>query len=221
MEAREIIDRVEDAADATEAVATRLQQQTSAVDLDNAAQKAKDLVHDVREALEDMKEDNEETVDAEQAAKVAEAAAAVENELNEIAAELTQATDEATGSGQNGLLNSKKFNSRKFKSTEDAVKELEVMASKRAGRSIQGRTIALALIACWLTCIVMIILWFGLAGTELAFGGGFGVLWGLFISFAYYLNRRWKAERNQRVSYRSFSSTRLDGSRSSFFSYDK
>jgi len=137
MDPKSALDRVEDAADAAEAAATRLQQKTDDLKLDKQASLAKGTVHDVREAVEDLKEDLKENTSAEneaQAAQVAQAAAAVEAELKDIAAELAEASDDPADPNA-GDASSKSLNRMpSTRTTAQAVKELELLAKVRRRR---------------------------------------------------------------------------------------
>jgi hypothetical protein len=139
MDARQALDRVEGAADAAEAAATRLQQKTERADLDAAGDRARDVAHGARQAVDDLKDDLQENdSDAAVAAKVAQAAAAVEAELQEMAAELEGAAAEGDGGGAPAsasasaaaLLPGKSVLVRQAsrKSTEQAVQELRLLA---------------------------------------------------------------------------------------------
>lgn len=189
---QEFLKNAESAADAAEAAATRLQQKTSQKSLDRFADNAKETIHDVREAIEDLNDVVEQPgeLPSEKTSKIVSAAAAVEAELQEIAQELAVATENGAQNQNINLLR---------KSTLQAVRELELLAEKRAGKSIQGRTVFIALWALWLLSIIIIIYTFDMTGKELALGGIVGFLWGIVLAGAYYVNKQWKAERTQRV----------------------
>jgi hypothetical protein len=135
MSTSEALKRAEAAADAAETAATRLQIKTEDAALDRAADEAKDLVHDVREALEDIQDESTAAgVSDEAAAKVTAAAKAVEDELKEVAQELGELTAGAKVASPSApkLAGESVVTERvAFKSTEQAVKELELLAKVR------------------------------------------------------------------------------------------
>jgi hypothetical protein len=137
MSTTEAIKRTEAAADAAETAATRLQIKTEDAALDRAADEAKDLVHGARVALEDFQDESEAGGITEEAAvKVAAAAKAVEEELKEVAEELGELTAGASSkiaspsapkvAGESVIT--KRYS---YKSTEQAVRELELLAKVR------------------------------------------------------------------------------------------
>ncbi|KAL4515649.1 hypothetical protein Ndes2437B_g07076 [Nannochloris sp. 'desiccata'] len=185
MSATEAIKRAGAAADAAETAATRLQIDTEDAALDRAADEAKDLVHDVREALEDIQDESEADGTTEEAvAKVAAAAKAVEDELKEVAEELGELTAGASSkiaspSAPKVAGESVVTERYVFKSTEQAVRELELLAKKKAKRNIQGKTIVYLLWALWAMALIFFIRFFKLNGSELHWSGGIGVFFGI------------------------------------------
>lgn len=71
---------------------------------------------------------------------------------------------------------------------------------KKAQRNVQGHLIAQALFAAWVVFCLLFIYIFNLAGSELVWSSVLGMLWGLGGTGIYFLNRRWKAERSQRLA---------------------
>ena len=204
MDHKEALRRAEAAADDVEELATRLQIKTEDVALDRVASSAKDLVHGVREALDDIEDDAEATPADDQAAKLASAAAAVEAELKEVAEDLEDALG-AASAPPTTTTPPKQGESvievrQSMKSTEQAVKELELLAKKKAKRSIQASSIALSMWGLWALCCVWFIYHFRLFGRELFVSGVVGMLWGMLGTVGYTVNRRWKAERSQRLA---------------------
>lgn len=147
MSATEAIKRAGAAADAAETAATRLQIDTEDAALDRAADEAKDLVHDVREALEDIQDESEADGTTEEAvAKVAAAAKAVEDELKEVAEELGELTAGASSkiaspSAPKVAGESVVTERYVFKSTEQAVRELELLAKVRQKKMITAASL--------------------------------------------------------------------------------
>lgn len=198
------------ATDAAEVAATRLQMKTEAVALDSVADDAKNIVDHVRDVVEDMKDGlNKGPVESdEHAAKVRAAAISVEAELAAMATELEKTTVDATQNAQSSSKTTETIKQGEnvedeapnFKSTEQAVRELEALAAWKARRSIPGRTVVLALWGAWMAlALVMVLSIRSLRGWELVWSGTLGLLWGIGATAVYYLNRRWKNERAQRV----------------------
>jgi hypothetical protein len=128
MNTSEAIKRAEAAADAAETAATRLQIKTEDATLDRTASAAKGLIHNAREALDEIQGESEAgTVTDEAAAKVTAAAKAVEEELKEVAHELGGLT--SSPSAVPKIAGESVVTERAaFKTTEQAVKELELLA---------------------------------------------------------------------------------------------
>jgi hypothetical protein len=209
MAANEALERVGDAADLAMTTATRLQQKTEDMPRDEAADRAKEVAHEARIAADTLQASlnqaggaavapsasQEPSAEAE-AAKIAAAAAEVEKELIEVAAELAAATPGQAQDSEPTLLQALPS----YKTTEQAVKELELLAQKRASKHVQIKTIFAAAWAAWALFLLLIIQVFHLGGRELWVSGIVGVVWGLLAAAIYHKHRQWKAERTDRLA---------------------
>lgn len=81
----------------------------------------------------------------------------------------------------------------------DVRSQYATLLQKKARKSIQGAHIVIVLWALWCLVLLLLVRVFGLVGRELVMGGLAGLVWGVASSGMYYLNKRWKVERNQRV----------------------
>jgi hypothetical protein len=212
----EALDRLESAADAAEAAATRLQINTADPARDAAADEAKALAHGARGAAAGLREglaaaagaDDDAAAAAAATAAVAAAAAAVDAELRDVAAELDAAGGADAGAGASGSGSAANAAGKQpalgraptFKSSARAVRELEALAARRGARSVRASSVAAAAWALWAALVVGIIRRFALGGPELHRALAWGAAWGFLATAFYFFNRKKKAERAQRLA---------------------